>query len=92
MIFQEAPFMLLVDFDILWGGADGVLACLRNTPELLPQIRFIGATGAGCPAELSVCSQLPLANCFQKPVAPEAILGEVLTVAASGKLERQLVS
>jgi len=92
MILQKAPDMLLLDFDMLWGGADGVLACLRDRPELLLQIRFVAATGADSPADLSACSQLPPANCFQKPVSPEAILGALLAATSPGKLEGQLVS
>jgi CheY-like chemotaxis protein len=68
---QFGPNVLLLEWDLPWGGAEGVLACLRESPDL-PQ------PGVVLAAESSVTiprpADPPIAKVHRRP----ARLGELL--------------
>lgn len=78
----HSPDALVVDVDILWGGSDGVLACLRESFDgaLMPTV-FV--TGDDSPAELSRRFEVPIGRCFQKPYRLIPLLDSVCGVVAA---------
>ena len=56
---QFAPTVLLLEWDLPWGGADGVLACLRESPYL-PQPGVVLAAESG--AAIPQSAEPPVAN------------------------------
>jgi len=78
---DPVPDVLVVDLDILWGGGDGVLACLRegSAAAIAPAV-FV--TGNDSPQVLSQRSGIPPGNCFQKPFRVSTLLDSVCTVLA----------
>ena len=60
------PDVLLIDEDLNWGGAEGVLARLVEEASL-PYVPVVMATGDRAPGELSAALGLPATHCFRKP-------------------------
>lgn len=79
-----SPDALVLDGDILWGGGDGVLACLREDADgaAAPPV-FV--TGDDAPDVLSRRFGVPTERCFQKPYRLTAILDFVRTVVPGAK-------
>ena len=76
------PAALIVDADMPWGGADGVVARLREerTPRKSPAV-FV--TGNEHPEQLSRRFGVPASYCFQKPFRWNSLLGLISTDARS---------
>lgn len=81
----RSPDALVLDVHILWGGGDGVLACLRDDADgaVSPAV-FV--TGDDAPDVLSRRFGVPSGRCFQKPYRLTAILDSVRGVITA---ERQ---
>jgi DNA-binding NtrC family response regulator len=68
--------VLLLDRELRWGGADGVLACLRaQTPK--PEVSVVLTAGADDPADVPSDTEPPVIACLTKPFAPELLLETV---------------
>jgi CheY-like chemotaxis protein len=65
-----APNALLLEWDLPWGGADGVLACLRENRMAPPGVVLAAANGAILPHP----AEAPVAKVHRRPVR----LGELL--------------
>ncbi len=75
-IQTRCPDALVVDVGLLWGGSDGVLACLRDVSHITrtPKI-FI--TGDDSPEVLSTRAAVSVTRCFQKPLRIEMVLNSM---------------
>lgn len=80
----RSPHALVLDVDILWGGGDGVLACLREDAggAVAPAV-FV--TGDHAPDVLSRRYGIPAGRCFQKPYRLTALLDSVGSAVAAGR-------
>jgi CheY-like chemotaxis protein len=60
---QQCPDLLILDFDLTWGGGDGVLARLREDPTLLaPPVILTTHDPNYRPVSW------PVIQCFRKPL------------------------
>jgi CheY-like chemotaxis protein len=77
---NSVPDVLVIDAEILWGGSDGVLSCLRDGAcrTLMPDVFVIGQDR---PEVLSRRFAVPVRNCFQKPFQLGVLLSFVLAGA-----------
>lgn len=80
----RSPDALVVDVDLLWGGGDGVLACLRDGFEGAP-VPAAFVTGDHAPDVLSRRFGIPTGRCFQKPYRLTALLDSVRNVVAAAR-------
>lgn len=79
---DRSPDALVLDVDILWGGGDGVLACLREDADSA-EAPAVFVTGDDAPDVLSRRLGVPPGRCFQKPYRLTAILDSVRAVVAA---------
>lgn len=79
-----APAVLVVDLEILWGGGEGVLACLRDDSDgaMAPAV-FV--TGDDAPEVLSRRFGIPIERCFQKPYRLNELLDSVCWVVGTDR-------
>jgi len=63
---QTAPHLLVLDQKLLWGGGEGVLACLREEYEKVrvPVVLLAAVLPVGA---LAQWLSPPVVRCFQKP-------------------------
>jgi signal transduction histidine kinase len=79
----RTPHVLVLDTDLLWGGADGVLARLNETPPSgTPPTVFV--TGPACVETLSRCTGVPPSCCLERPVRLTALLERVRSATTIG--------
>ena len=70
------PDVLVLDEDLLWGGANGVLAWLKvDGPLLRP--RVVLAAGGTAAKYLSLQTALPSAHCLQRPFRLTTVLKHI---------------
>jgi DNA-binding NtrC family response regulator len=74
--------LLVLDCDLVWGGADGVLAFLREqrSPKEMPDVFVIGDPPA---TVLSQRFSIPAANCLRKPFRLSDVRDRFETCAAA---------
>ena len=77
----RSPDALVVDAKLLWGGSDGVLACLQEDSDGI-RVPAVFVTGDEPPEVLSERFGIPTRHCFQKPHHLTALLDSVSTVIA----------
>ena len=78
----SAPDALIVDMDLLWGGSDGVLACLREDPGAAVN-PAVFVTGDDSPEVLSRRAGIAVERCFQKPIEMGTVLSSMSDVFES---------
>jgi len=66
------PDILLLDRDLLWGGADGVIARIRDGSDL-PCPSVVLTTGEGSSDALASLLVPPVTACLQKPFGLRAL-------------------
>ena len=71
-IIARLPVMVVLDIDLLWGGAEGVLARLRDDRDMR-SIRVILTTDKDKPEELAKLIKDPVVACFRKPLRMKAL-------------------
>jgi DNA-binding response OmpR family regulator len=76
------PDVLVVDLDMLWGGAEGILSWVREQPGRRPLPIFI-VTGKVAPETMSSQTGVHASHCLQKPF-PLKLLREL----CAGRLPR----
>ena len=76
------PDALILDVNLLWGGSDGVLACLREDFDeaVIPEV-FV--TGDDPPEILSKQVGVAVGRCFQKPLKLSMVLDSICEVFSS---------
>jgi hypothetical protein len=74
------PDRLVVELEMPWGGADGVLECLREQAIVLDQDAVI-VTGEAGPDVLSARTGIPGSHCLQKPFHVDKLLNLVGTAS-----------
>lgn len=75
------PDVLLLDWDVFWGGGDGVLECVQQNHSRrdMPAVVITGSAPRGT---LFQQSGVPHSCCFSKPVEPTDLMeGVELAVA-----------
>jgi DNA-binding response OmpR family regulator len=70
------PAVLLLDRELHWGGADGVLAWLREQSPL-PEVSVVLTTGVDHTPDHPDDMDPPVVTCLTKPFAPELLLETV---------------
>lgn len=76
-LLKTPPHALIVDLALLWGGGEGIVACVREdfADELLP---FVLVSGIEPPEIISQRSGIPVQRCFRKPLQPGKVLDSAL--------------
>jgi DNA-binding response OmpR family regulator len=76
------PDVLILDAEILWGGGDGVLACLREEgPDGIPVI-LTGTVASDCLR--GRYGSLPGVQCLEKPFPLSVLLASVRFALSRG--------
>jgi len=76
------PDVLILDAEILWGGGDGVLACLRDEgPGGIPVV-LTGTGASDCLRGRYSC--FPGVQCLEKPFPLSVLLASVRSALARG--------
>ncbi len=74
------PDVVVLDTDLLWGGADGVLACLQfGSRTRIPVVLL--APSADAPPRCGKAIDAPVAAVFKKPVVLASLLRAVQSAA-----------
>jgi DNA-binding response OmpR family regulator len=73
-IRQRPPDVLVLDCGLLWGGADGVVACLREEGASLPVILTTWSTS---PEEVCRLVVPPVVHCIRKFFPLPALLKSI---------------
>jgi DNA-binding NtrC family response regulator len=81
------PDVLVVDWELPWGGAAAVVAFL-NEIRFEFDMPFVLIVGDAPPEILSEATGIPHSSCFQKPLRMESLLDEVGTAMARIDLRR----
>jgi DNA-binding NtrC family response regulator len=82
--------VLLLDRKLHWGGADGVLACLRaQTPK--PGVSVVLTAGPDDPPDVASDTEPPVIACLTKPFTPELLLETVRTAIPDRRQEEPFV-
>lgn len=78
------PEVLVIERDLLWGGSDGVLAVMRDDPDLgeVPVILITNRRGDVRP---DWCATPPIASSLQKPFRLSALLREAAAAIQQGQ-------
>jgi CheY-like chemotaxis protein len=83
LLREFTPDAVVLDTDLQWGGADGVLSCLRargNRP--VPVVLL--TPGAAPPAESRMGVEAPVVAVIEKPIEMDALVRAVLSAAGGG--------
>jgi DNA-binding response OmpR family regulator len=83
---RRMPAVLVLDRELLWGGAEGVLAWLREQDGTAAVPVVLTAT-AGCPQASAGQLRLPVVNCLAKPFTLAALAESVRTAGAGSSRE-----
>jgi len=75
---QSAPDVLILDFDLPWGGGDGVLAWLRENEEA-PVVPVVLMTRGPLGPSVTPLLAPPVAFCLRKPFRLDALLRAILS-------------
>ncbi|MCL4205210.1 MAG: response regulator [Pirellulaceae bacterium] len=67
------PDVLVMDLDMLWGGADGVLSWVREQPARRSEPVLV-VTGRSVPEAMSARTGVASSHCLQKPFHLEHLL------------------
>ncbi len=78
------PEVLVIERDLLWGGSDGVLAVMRDDPDLV-EVPVILITNRRGDVRPDWCAIPPIAGSLQKPFRLSALLRD----AAAAIQQRQ---
>jgi CheY-like chemotaxis protein len=80
---QTVPEVLILDKDLLWGGADGVLSVLRGGGNTIwpPVVLLTSDRSDG----LHEAQPLPVVHCLWKPVGFHALLEAVESIESDGR-------
>jgi len=78
------PDVLVLEWQIQWGGGDGVLGWVREKRSAFP-IDVIVTSANGTPAALAQPSSPPIVACVKKPIPVEGLLEIVRGAAAARK-------
>jgi DNA-binding NtrC family response regulator len=68
------PQILILDSELPWGGADGVLALLDSSVSARRDLRVVLATGSESSLRLAQRTGLPDAHCLPKPFRLATVL------------------
>ncbi len=78
---QASPRFLILDMQLLWGGADGLLEVMRDDPELA-SVPVVLTSTAAFPESLSGQASPPVVQALGKPFSLTALLEELEKVTA----------
>jgi DNA-binding NtrC family response regulator len=70
---RGSPAVLILDGQLLWGGADGLLAVMRDDPDLA-RVPVIVTSSESAPQALSGGMHPPVVRVIQKPFSLAALL------------------
>ncbi len=84
---QDTPHLLILDLELRWGGADGLLAVMRHDPRL-SRVPVILTSTEASPEALSGLVSPPVVQALGKPFSLTALIG----IARSGLRKGQPVS
>jgi two-component system phosphate regulon response regulator PhoB len=82
---QSIPNVLLLDWNLRWGGGDGLLAWLREE-SVLQEVPTI-ITSAGFPEESPAFLKPPVVACLVKPFSMNSLLESVRSAIAAKESE-----
>jgi two-component system KDP operon response regulator KdpE len=80
----QRPTVLLLDLELRWGGADGVLAWLREEGAS-DRIAVVLMATAGYPKDLTALVEPPVVGFLPKPFSLTALLDRVRSAANGGR-------
>jgi DNA-binding response OmpR family regulator len=84
---RVTPAVLVLDLEVRWGGADGVLAWLREEGAK-SRVPVVLTTTAGYAPHVAVVTEPPVVGYLRKPCALSALLESVRSaVARAGRRE-----
>jgi DNA-binding NtrC family response regulator len=86
---QLVPAVLVLDQELQWGGADGVLAWLREQTADVPMAVILTATAGGC-SDDAASALPPVVTFLAKPFALLALLVSVRAAVAKKEREERL--
>lgn len=66
--------VLVLDYELPWGGGDGLLAVLREDPILADTPVILTTAGPPRVRHVGLVAALPLLGILEKPVCPEVLL------------------
>lgn len=81
-LYETRPALLVLDFELRWGGSDNVLSLLRAAGNR-PQIPVILTAPANCPNDMSDFLKPPVVRLLRKPFTPMALLEAVQAALAT---------
>jgi DNA-binding response OmpR family regulator len=81
---QARPAVLLLDLELRWGGADGVLACLREEDEM-HRVAVVLMGTASLPKDSTALVEPPVVDYLHKPFTLTALLDRVHSAATVGR-------
>src|SRR6516225_996430 len=81
---QCSPQLLILDLQLPWGGADGLLAVMRDDPGLARVPVILTSTGAS-PEALSGLVSSPVVQALWKPFSLTALLEIVRSGSGKGE-------
>jgi DNA-binding response OmpR family regulator len=70
------PDVVILDTELKWGGADGVLARLKDE-DVSARDRIVLVTGDMTPLQMAAIVQVPVGRYFMKPVRLHLLLDEI---------------
>ena len=69
---RTQPGLLVLAWELLWGGADGVLGCIRQGDEI-PVVSVLLTVDDGAPVDLTELIVPPVVACLKKPFRLSAL-------------------
>jgi DNA-binding response OmpR family regulator len=85
---QRTPAALILDHNLQWGGADGVVACLREQNGVSEVPVVLTATAGSCLHLI----EPPIVSFLQKPFGLRILLDSVVTAVSKSRREKRTVS
>jgi DNA-binding response OmpR family regulator len=85
---QLTPSALILDHNLHWGGADGVVACLREQSGFSDVPVVLTATAGACMHLI----EPPIVSFLQKPFGLRILLDSVVTAVSKSPREKHAVS
>ncbi|HEY2252176.1 MAG TPA: response regulator [Planctomycetaceae bacterium] len=82
------PDRLILSLDLCWGGADGVLAIVREESQLRPFPVILTAAELNHPRSVEFLSP-PVVSLFEKPIILYELL-EIIAAALCSRADRQI--